>query len=342
MIKLSIIVPVYNVELYLDRCITSLLRQGLEDSEYEIILVDDGSTDQSQRICQKFAENHRCIHYVYQNNQGPAAARNTGILMARGEFLCFVDSDDYLDDYGLVTLLQQEPLTCDIIRFWSRILYERKPAMRSQDNSNKLYFQGDGLTYLEEYGLETFCWNYLYRRRFLLEHALLFEDVMVEDFRFMVNVLFANPSIHAYSFRFYNFVIRTGSRSTTQNVRLLRRWAKDLSETLLQVVQLLKPTETARPSLYQQGMESVKSRIPLLFTRMLGANFTLAEYRAALLPLQSEGLLPLSITYSTRKNVFSEWAVNLLFRFPFLYYPAKTIYRHLFLPYIKPKLNRDY
>ena len=342
MIKLSIIVPVYNVELYLDRCVTSLLRQGLKDSEYEIILVDDGSTDNSLGICQRFATHYRCIHYVSQKNQGPATARNTGILAAKGEFVCFVDSDDYLDDYGLATLLQHEPLTCDLIRFWSRIIYGGKPSIQSQNSQSNLYFQGDGFTYIEEYGLETFCWNYLYKRSFLLDHSLFFEDVLVEDFRFMVNVLFANPSIHAYSFRFYNYEIRQNSRSTAQNVPLMRRWVKDLSETLLQIVQLLRPKETTRPSFYHRGMESVKSRIPLLFSRMLGANFTLSEYRATLVPLKSEGLLPLPITHSTRKVVFSECAVNLLFRFSFLYYPAKTIYRHLFLPYIKPKLNRDH
>ena len=93
--KISIIVPVYNAENYLHRCVESLISQTY--SNLEIILVDDGSTDRSREICMQFAENDKRIQYYYQNNAGAAVARNNGIDHATGEYLGFVDSDDYID-----------------------------------------------------------------------------------------------------------------------------------------------------------------------------------------------------------------------------------------------------
>ncbi len=93
--RFSVIVPVYNVQAYLQECVESVLAQTFAD--YELILVDDGSTDGSGRLCDKFcAANPDRIHVVHQRNCGLGAARNTGIDLAQGEYLLFVDSDDYV------------------------------------------------------------------------------------------------------------------------------------------------------------------------------------------------------------------------------------------------------
>ena len=97
--KLSIIVPVYNVEKYLIRCLESIANQMTED--YELILVDDGSTDGSGALCDHFAQEHveLKIEVVHQANAGLSAARNRGMEIAQGEYITFVDSDDYVDPY---------------------------------------------------------------------------------------------------------------------------------------------------------------------------------------------------------------------------------------------------
>lgn len=91
---LSIIVPVYNVEKYLKTCINSLLEQKLD--AYEIILVDDGSTDSSGGICDEYAKKHEKIQVIHKKNDGLSSARNTGIENAVGKYIGFVDSDDYI------------------------------------------------------------------------------------------------------------------------------------------------------------------------------------------------------------------------------------------------------
>lgn len=93
-IKVSIIVPVYNVENYLERCLDSLINQSLK--EIEIILIDDGSKDNSPKICDMYAERDSRIRVIHKQNQGLGMARNTGLDVAKGEYVVFVDSDDFV------------------------------------------------------------------------------------------------------------------------------------------------------------------------------------------------------------------------------------------------------
>lgn len=92
--KISVIVPVYKAEAYLADCVESILSQSFQD--FEVILVNDGSPDNCGRICEAYAERYDCICVIHQENQGQAAARNHALLHARGEWICFVDSDDLI------------------------------------------------------------------------------------------------------------------------------------------------------------------------------------------------------------------------------------------------------
>ena len=103
--KLSVIIPVYNVERYLEQCVESLYYQELNEDTFEILLIDDGSKDSSLEVANQLAQQYTNIRVFHQENQGQAAARNKGIDEARGEYLMFVDSDDYLQSDQLVNLL---------------------------------------------------------------------------------------------------------------------------------------------------------------------------------------------------------------------------------------------
>lgn len=109
---LSIIIPVYNAEKYLKECIDSVLRQKLED--YEVILVDDGSTDSSLKICRSYESKNSRIKVLHQTNQGVSSARNSGIKQANGDWLTFIDSDDVIDDTFFLQF-NKSPKTCDLI-----------------------------------------------------------------------------------------------------------------------------------------------------------------------------------------------------------------------------------
>ena len=93
---LSIVVPVYNAELYLEECLHSLFTQDLPQTDYEVICVDDGSTDKSGFILRSFSEKHQNLTIITQENSGVATARNTGLSAARGDYIWFVDADDVI------------------------------------------------------------------------------------------------------------------------------------------------------------------------------------------------------------------------------------------------------
>ena len=153
MIKLSIIVPIYGVEQYLRKCVDSLLAQDYDD--YEIILVDDGSLDACPRICDEYAAAHENIRVIHQDNGGLSAARNAGIKAAKGEYICFVDSDDYWEPNVLGELMAQvERENLDVLRFNYRNVNEiyeefhpNKDPKRDVDYSESVV---DGETFLNE------------------------------------------------------------------------------------------------------------------------------------------------------------------------------------------------
>lgn len=96
--KISVIVPVYNAENYVNRCIESVLAQTYTD--WQMVLVDDGSKDESLKVCQRYADIDSRISVIHQENAGPGVARNTGIAAAKGDYVVFIDSDDYVEkDY---------------------------------------------------------------------------------------------------------------------------------------------------------------------------------------------------------------------------------------------------
>ena len=112
-VDISIIVPVYNVKDYLSRCVDSLLAQTYKD--YEIILIDDGSNDGSEKLCEKWISFPN-IHVVHQSNQGLSAARNTGLRISSGEYILFVDSDDYIEKDTCLRLIEEAKRNnCDIV-----------------------------------------------------------------------------------------------------------------------------------------------------------------------------------------------------------------------------------
>ena len=102
---LSFIIPIYNVELYLPACLESVLHLPL--TNFEIILIDDGSTDNSGRIADKYAENYSHIHVIHQTNAGFSATRNRGVELAEGNYIAFLDSDDWLIGDQIVDIYLQ-------------------------------------------------------------------------------------------------------------------------------------------------------------------------------------------------------------------------------------------
>ena len=171
--KISVIIPVYNVADYLPQCLDSVL--GQDHGDLEVIVIDDGSTDSSGAICDEYAEKDSRMRVIHQANAGAAAAKNAGLRVATGEYLSFVDSDDYLEPnvYGhMLRVLQTTQ--ADAAQFSFREVYVNRQEEKLLDMGCP---EMDSKTYLVRFTKDWSCpllWNKLYRRE-------IFDGVFFEE-----------------------------------------------------------------------------------------------------------------------------------------------------------------
>jgi len=186
MIKISVIVPVYNVKRYLPKCIDSLLNQDLPVEDYEIILVDDGSPDGCLAICDEYANTHDNVKVIHRQNGGLSAARNSGIEVAKGQYVQFVDSDDYLEPNVLKALVEKmDSDKLDILRFNYQNVNEQYEVFEPNKVSKPFVDYRDdvcdGLTFLtERLGFGCYAWQFVIRRE-MLPGCLFKEGIYFED-----------------------------------------------------------------------------------------------------------------------------------------------------------------
>lgn len=212
--NLSLIIPVYNVERYLPMCLESVVLQGVED--YEVILVDDGSTDGSGKICDEYAARYHQFQVIHQENHGISAARNVGIKNAKGKYVFFVDSDDFLvsESIGqvLANALQHD---VDVACFGSisgerEELTARSASINNKDCDSSGVMNGD--EYIATHNFLATVWWYIIKREYLQSLNLLFpEGRRLEDGCFTPFVLFHAKRIIHIDAIVYCYVRQHGS-----------------------------------------------------------------------------------------------------------------------------------
>lgn len=261
--KLSVIVPVYNVEGYLIRCVDSIRNQTFP--ELEIILVDDGSTDASGKICDDLAKTDARIKVIHKQNEGQGIARNAGIESACGRYITFVDSDDYIEEETYEDLItQMELLGAELACFGytqddnkSHVVY--KPPIRKQIYHNDeikkkfiLHFFGDDPKDDDLRGVSA-CMS-IYQARIIKEHNIFFQSerkVLSEDTLFNLDYCqFVNVAIVCDKY-FYHYCIKEDSFSkgyqkerlekAARFVKVLKEYAKqyeieELADRRIQMV----------------------------------------------------------------------------------------------------------
>lgn len=219
--NLSVVIPVYNVEDYLSQCLASILQQTYRN--LEIIIVDDGSTDNSLQICEGFAAKDSRVTVIQQLNGGVSMARNTGIAAATGDYITFVDSDDWLENEmyeKMVEQLKKSPgldmVMCD------STLFTKDSEIKSTDFIREGYYSKSQivlelypvLLVTEDFGkipIVSVC-NCLMKRSNIIEHHILFDPDLrySEDYLFMADVMIHTTSFyylkgaHYYHYRQYD------------------------------------------------------------------------------------------------------------------------------------------
>ncbi len=215
-IKLSIIVPVYNVEEYIRPCVESIFKQGLDESTYEVILVNDGTKDNSFEVIEDIVNSHSNIIIVEQKNQGLSAARNTGMTKASGDYILFLDSDDLLIENTL------GKLTAALSSSSPDILYAGFVKMTNEEiDTRRMVAQEDCIcrettgrnSFLEDYNArECYAWRAFYKRAFLEEKQLSFiPGIYFEDVPFTTECHLKAGKCVRTDYTFYIYRQRPGS-----------------------------------------------------------------------------------------------------------------------------------
>ena len=181
--NVSIIIPVYNAQEYLERCIESILNQTLD---LEIILIDDGSTDESWKVIEKYTKLYNCIKGIKQKNGGPSKARNKGIQEAKGKYIGFVDADDYIEPimydelYKIANTEKVEIAMCNYkeIHLWNEESYNSASGLEANRVYKKEDISKDIISTFsknENYGFYS-VWNKIYLKDFLIKENIKFDE----------------------------------------------------------------------------------------------------------------------------------------------------------------------
>lgn len=346
MIKLSFIVPVYNVAPYLRKCVDSLIHQDFSD--YEIVLIDDGSTDESGKICDEYLNgkwemsNAKSvpIRVIHQPNAGLSAARNAGVKCAEGKYICFVDSDDYWEPNVLGGLMEQvEREQLDVLRFdyqnvrvvdakhldaehidARRLEYEVFEPNKTPRYIDKCNGIVDGETYLNtRMSYACYAVMFILKRSLLVNelvnervrelgdgNCLFTEGIHFEDVDWLPRMMLRAKRVNSTTATVYNYLVRQGSITQVQGNK--EKIRKNVEDRLLIIDTYRQYTERYPECLWLRNMQS--NMVAGVLTTI--AHEFYVERKEYIHRLRELKVLPLSITDQGKTYKRRARLINLL------------------------------
>lgn len=299
--RLSIIVPVYNVEKYLAKCLDSVLDQDVPQDDYEVIVVIDGSPDGCKGIADRYAAEYpTCVKVIEQENQGLGGARNTGVRESVGKYLMFVDSDDFLQPNVLDKLLKRiENDGLDVLRFNYQNVDEAYNVINPyRDPKHFVDFGEDvcnGERFLnEKLGFACYAWQFVMDRNMLSADEHMFcKSIYFEDTEWTPRMLVRAKKVSSVPLLAYNYLLRKGS--ITQATDHKRR-TKLYQDTLFVLQGLQKQAEEHKHITWYKRMMAlmVLSLVGRLGKepKTVGKEVLAGLKRLGVFPLSTEKALP--------------------------------------------------
>ena len=232
-VKISVIVPVYNVEAYLEKAVDSILNQTFND--FELILVNDGSTDRSKEICEKYLSIDERVKFINQDNQGAHNARNNALKVAKGKYVCFFDSDDYLepnmlnDLYDLAKRYDSDLVISgfNINTYYNDNDYITIKYIPYTSNNEDIINYNNEVDFRKEayhnFDINMFYppWNKLYKLSYLKNNEIEFPITYRDDFPFVLRVIRDIDNVTFTKKIYYNFIRKRQDSETQKYVKNL-------------------------------------------------------------------------------------------------------------------------
>lgn len=301
--QISFIIPLYNCAQSIERCLTSICSLHLPADSYEIIVVDDGSKDSGAQVVSAFAERHRQVRLLSQENRGASAARNHGLDVARGEYVWFVDADDMvLPGLQPLELIRRYP-DADIIAF----NYVRQTGQEHEDN---VIFPADrtltGLEQMKTYNL--YLWNKIFKRSVIGDTRFVDGTVNQEDMFFCLQVLVKTHLVQGINQ--FGYLYDCTSNTSTTRCTSLRHYVKNYQDSVLIQGSIKRMAEgmtdkTLRDQLMEIDNLCVINHFYIIL-RWYGYN----RLKRAIKDYGALGLYPLGRCGSMKKNIFRLFANN--------------------------------
>lgn len=223
--KYSIIVPAYNTEKYIDKCLNSIFSNTYKN--FEVIIVNDGSTDKTENIINKYIKKYDNIIYIKQKNMGLSMARNNGIKKATGDYLLFIDSDDYVEE-NLLENINKNIGDLDVLRYQLNIVYSNKivPCNEKEfDVTNGI----DAFEKIIMYKIIEMSALYVVNRKYYVDNNFEFEkNVYHEDYGLLPLVIASAKKVKSINYLGYNYVQRDGSIMSSNDTNKMKKKMDDM------------------------------------------------------------------------------------------------------------------
>ncbi len=338
MLWLSYIIPLYNNKPYVSMCLDSILMQGLEEEEYEVIVVNDGSTDKGETIVEDYCLAHANFHLKNKENGGVSSARNLGIKEARGTYLYFMDADDRLLPNGMRVLYDTYLKGCnnpDMLTFCSHTVDKHyNPRKWDYIGPHKELFCGSFLEYGNIYGFGWSVCTRIFSRYFIWKNDIRFLPYCIsEDVIFMMQVFtITDAKIVATDLNIYRYCVRENSAITSLNKKYIKQVFYDFI-TLYKQVERMKFVSMYKVDIFEHEIHKFQR---MAFTRLLSCPFTYSDIKAMSTKALQENFYPIK-----NANTLVQSFINWLIRYPVVIYLFAIPFRCIFIPYIEPWINRN-
>lgn len=223
--KYSIIVPAYNTEEYIDKCLKSIFSNTYKN--FEVIIVNDGSTDKTEDIINKYIKKYDNIIYIKQKNMGLSLARNNGVKKATGDCLLFIDSDDYVEK-NLLENINKDIDDLDVLRYQLNMVFNDKIIPYGEKEFNVT--NGiDAFEKIVRYKFIEMAALYVINRKYYLDNNFMFEkDVYHEDYGLLPLVIATAKKVKSINYLGYNYVQRDGSIMSSNDTEKMKKKMDDM------------------------------------------------------------------------------------------------------------------
>lgn len=315
--ELSIIIPMYNVENYLEKCVGSILTQNV-DFGYEIIMINDGSTDSSLEKARKIALQNSNITVISQENKGLGGARNTGIANASGDYLLFLDADDIIAEECMQKLTKIAVTNqLDVLEFAVKGITEAgRIVYRFSSKTNEVM---TGISYCNSVKYMNSACNKLYKRDFLVEYNLFFlEKIFIEDFEFNTRAFALAQRILATDILGAYFLQSNNSITRNNNVEKRNKMIQDIQKVITIINQkFLENKKHIEISNYY--LEKLNFLTATLFYKMLEKGAPYKEVIFLKKEMQAQNLFFVNYPINDRgKNILRKILLKNIYLYPII------------------------